>query len=495
MEPAIAKGFRAGIAPYAARVVQALGHARAAIGARLARPGIFELRPPSISVGETPPRVLLLTSSLGSGHMRAAQAIELAVRSRLPSAQIRTLDFWSLMDAKAAWAVRETYLRLVESHAALFDRIYRLDQYTWRAILDSSAPPPSAFAEVLALMPRTRNAPRDSLAPSHPGDRVLLRLLCAALSGRPRGAPGNRRWLRLALVALAWSRLVGRLNATVRAFGPDVIVATQMNPAALLSSARVHRGLDVPTIGVPSDFGVHDFWVQPGIDCYCVAHESIAEASAPRVGAQRIVATGMPLMPGFCDPLSMQQARRELQFDPARAVVLVAGGGLGLGVDAVVGRLLAQPGDLQIAAVVGRNAGAARALAPLAARYGQRLRVCEWTERMDMFIRAADVVVSKPGGLTVAEALACGRPLLAARSLGGQEGFNARFLEKHGVGRLVSEADLVDEVGALLADRQSLARMQERAWALGRRDGAQRIAELVGEFAASLRRPREGRAA
>ena len=47
---------------------------------------------------------------------------------------------------------------------------------------------------------------------------------------------------------------------------------------------------------------------------------------------------------------------------------------------------------------------------------------------MDIYLRAADIVVGKPGGISVAEALACGRPLLATRSLGGQEGFNIDFL-------------------------------------------------------------------
>ena len=85
------------------------------------------------------------------------------------------------------------------------------------------------------------------------------------------------------------------------------------------------------------------------------------------------------------------------------------------------------------------------------------------------------MVVGKPGGLTVAEVLACGRPLLATRALGGQEGFNVRFLERHGVGRLVPEEALVrglgdmlhrelvstDEVADLLLDVRSLLTIAE----------------------------------
>jgi processive 1,2-diacylglycerol beta-glucosyltransferase len=96
-----------------------------------------------------------------------------------------------------------------------------------------------------------------------------------------------------------------------------------------------------------------------------------------------------------------------------------------------------------------------------------------------VFIRAADVVVGKPGGLTVAEVLACGRPLLATRSLHGQEGFNVRFLERHGVGKLLSDDELIESIDTLLRHADELAALKERAWRLGRREGAERIAERL----------------
>jgi UDP-N-acetylglucosamine:LPS N-acetylglucosamine transferase len=431
-------------------------------------------------------RLLLLTSSLGNGHVRAAAAIEAAVLARAPETTVKTLDFWALMDEKVAWAARTTYLRVVQEHSGLFDRIYQLDQKTWRSILESTDPPPSSFAEVVRLVPSTSmsSIPRSAGGAKHPLDRLLLRLLCFVLAGHPRHSPVNARLLRLALIRSAWERLARRLAEAVSAFAPHAIVATQMNPAALLSSARKRGAHDIPTIGVPTDFGVHDFWVQDGIDRYCLAHESIAKLHRPNIGAERVAVTGIPLMPGFRQPPSMQEARRMLGLGMDVPVVLVAGGGLGMGVDAVAQKLLAASLPVQILAIAARNSEAHRTLATLAAHHAHRLRLWDWTERMELLIRAADVVVGKPGGLTVAEALACGRPLLAARALGGQEGFNVRFLERHGVGKLVPESELIGTLTGLLADRLTLTGMQERAWQLGHRDGADRIAELALEFAA-----------
>jgi processive 1,2-diacylglycerol beta-glucosyltransferase len=312
---------------------------------------------------------------------------------------------------------------------------------------------------------------------------VLARALRAVLPGRPGGNVANGRLLRMALVRWSWSRLARRLASATESFDPHVIVATQMNSAALLASAGSYRRRHVPTIGVPTDFGVHDFWVQPGVDFYCVAHESISDLGALGVDASKVVATGIPLMPGFRQPATRDEARRLLNIAGDLPVVLVAGGGLGLGVDAVSRRLLESPQQMQILVIAGENAAAKSALKSLVERYGKRIRVWHWVEHMELLIRAADLVVGKPGGLTVAEVLACGRPLIAARSLGGQEGFNVQFLQRHQVGRLVCEPELVHAVESLLSDTEELRRMQERAWSVGRREGAERIAALIEKLA------------
>jgi UDP-N-acetylglucosamine:LPS N-acetylglucosamine transferase len=163
----------------------------------------------------------------------------------------------------------------------------------------------------------------------------------------------------------------------------------------------------------------------------------------------------------------------------------VLGGGLGLSVDAAVGALLERKDGPLLIAMPGRNSNARHTLDVFARKYPERLRVGEWTDRMDIYLRAADVVVGKPGGISVAEALACGRPLLATRSLGGQEGFNIAFLQSHGVGGLIADGELLDRLAALLYDQASLQAMQMRAWQLGRREGAQRVARLAVDLAAS----------
>jgi processive 1,2-diacylglycerol beta-glucosyltransferase len=432
--------------------------------------------------GARPPRVLVLTSSLGGGHLAAAHAVEAGLRERIPHVRVLTLDFWSLMDQEVARAIHHAYLRLVEDHADLYDTVYALDQQVWHQCLQQGQPPPPPILElavrVLALLDEAPGGP----AAAGDGerrfaDRLLFRQACASVARYVRGGARSHAAIGLLLAKWCWTRLIQRMEARAMAFEPDAVVATVMWSAALYSRARERGRLAAPMIAVPTDYGIHDFWVHGGVDCYCIAHDTVSHRD--RLRSADVQVTGIPLMPPFRQPPSMAQAREILGLAPDRPVLLVAGGSLGVGVDEAAARLLAAAPQAQVLALTGHNATARAALEPLASHHPGRLHVRGWTDRVDVFLRAADIVVAKLGGVTVAEALACGRPLLATRSLRGQEGFNQRFLEQHGVGGLVADEDLAPTVRSLLAEPARLARLQQRVAALGQRDGAARVAELV----------------
>ncbi|HKS53860.1 MAG TPA: hypothetical protein VJS12_01175 [Steroidobacteraceae bacterium] len=433
-------------------------------------------------------RILLLTSGLGLGHVRAAQAIEAALDATLSdSATVHTLDLWSLMHAGVAQAVHAVYLELVQNYPQLYERLYTLDEHTWRQILQSESGPPPAVLEVLELI--SQIAAGVGVRSPRPGnkyasDKMLFSLLYSSLPYDANSLGGNGVRARLVVMKWCWLRLIRRLEPAIRRFVPDVIVSTQMIPAAMASYLKQRGKVTAPLVGVMTDFGVHDFWKQHGVDRYCVAHESILGSVGPQFPHAVEIPTGVPLMPDFARPLSQADARHELDLPQRGPIVLVLGGGLGLSVDAAVGALLERSDGPRLIAMPGRNGNARRALDPLARKHPERLRVCDWTDRMDVYLRAADVVVGKPGGISVAEALACGRPLLATRSLGGQEGFNIEFLQSHDVGGLVADGELLDRLAALLQNPAVLQAMQMRAWQLGRREGARRVAELAVNLAA-----------
>lgn len=437
-------------------------------------------RSPAPSQPAAGERVLILTSGLGFGHMRAAQAVEAALLQQ--QARVRIVDLWSLINPGAASIIHQTYLRLVQEHPALYERLYQLDERTWRQILQSEDGPPAEVMEVLELISSLASS---SVAADggvqYASDRLLLSMLYTSLPYRRESLGGTGVRARLALIKWSWLRMRKRLGTLVTGFAPDLIVSTQMIPAAMIASLRGHRVL-APHVGVLTDYGLHDFWRQAGIDRYCIADAATIASDDP--DHERIVATGVPLMPAFANPVSQREARLQLRLPQEGRIVLILGGGLGLSVESMTRRMLQGSSDLTLVVMPGRNTDARAALAE---QGNSRLRICSWTERMDLYLRAADVVVGKPGGISVAEALACGRPLFATRSLGGQEGFNVRFLEQHRVGALVRDQDLCGHIESIFTQPGLLDDMQGRAWRLGRRQGATHVADVALDLIAQRR--------
>jgi UDP-N-acetylglucosamine:LPS N-acetylglucosamine transferase len=428
--------------------------------------------------------------------VRAAEAVAVAIRALQPGSVVRQVDFWSLMNPGVAAKIQRQYLELVVHHTQLYSRLHRLDERTWRRVIENDIPPPVEVVELIELLTRNGNGHRRSLSSlfewalgPYPSDLLLYPTACASLPTiAGELASSNRALLRLALLKWAFVRLQTRMEQRLVEFAPDVVVATQMVPAALVAALkREERWSGLPLVGVLTDFGAHDYWAQPDVDLYCVPHESLCGPPlVPRRGpGPGIVATGVPLMPSFAHTTTQAEARRWLRIDTSdrRPVLLVLGGGLGLGVDERVPPLLEQLSDARVLVVTGHNDQALGTLRELARRDPTRLYVHGWTEHMENFVTAADLVISKPGGLTVAEVLACGRPLLVTKSLQGQESFNVQFLERHGVGRFVGERELPGEAGRWLADRARLEEVQQRAASLGRRDGAAAVAMHVLELA------------
>jgi len=223
-------------------------------------------------------------------------------------------------------------------------------------------------------------------------------------------------------------------------------------------------------------------WCVPGLSGYFGATPEVAfRLRARGIDPARIHVTGIPLMPAFsqrdASPAGRARCIAELGLDPARRTVLMMAGGSGGGdLPAAAARALALPGDFQLLAVAGRNAAALARLQQLALAHPQRLRAIGFTEHIDQLMAAADLVVSKPGGLTVSECLALGRPLLLVSPIPGQEEHNAAFLLEEGAAWLAYDAIGLDyKLARLMADPHALAALAANSRRLGRPDAARAV--------------------
>jgi processive 1,2-diacylglycerol beta-glucosyltransferase len=370
------------------------------------------------------PRIAILHATAGSGHRSAAQAIARALGTMAPDATVREVD--TLVFASRFY--RTTYS---QGYNAMAQRAPRL----WGALY-------TLWAQ--------------------------QRMYRAA-------GPAREAFDRLALRSLV--RVVERER-------PDAVVCTHFLPVEALYPRRGLGRLDVPLYVVITDFTAHPMWAYPHVDRYFVASDTVAEElHGHGVPRDRIEVSGIPVDPRFARACGRDDARTHFGLDPRRPVVLVMGGGSGVGPMAVLARKLAAiPTEPQVVVVCGTNARLKRDVNALPEARAGRVRAMGFTTEVDLLLEAADVVVSKAGGLTCAEALVKGTPLVVFRPTPGQEVANARYLEASGA---AVNADSADQVAATvagwLADPGTRERVHENALRLARPHAAEVIARRVLE--------------
>jgi processive 1,2-diacylglycerol beta-glucosyltransferase len=260
-----------------------------------------------------------------------------------------------------------------------------------------------------------------------------------------------------------------RLGAALDRLAPDAIVTVHATPAlALAALAREGRRVP-PHTTVVTDFVAHSQWIAPGIDRYCAAADEVAHDLIARgIPRERVVVTGVPVRAEFAQPPEPRATRRALGVpDTVPLVVAMAGSHGSVGRLPDVARALARISrPLAGILIAGHDRALRASLEALVA--GTSLRVYGFVPDVHRFMAAADLLVTKAGGMTLAEAMAVEVPLLFYGSLPGQERRNERFAAAAGVAlvarrrgdlsrlldRALRDPDLLDHLRAAMRARR-----------------------------------------
>jgi processive 1,2-diacylglycerol beta-glucosyltransferase len=272
-----------------------------------------------------------------------------------------------------------------------------------------------------------------------------------------------------------------RLAALLARLAPDVAVTVHATPAAAMSSLAQLGHRVPPHTTVVTDFVAHSQWITRHADRYCVAaaevrHEFIARG----IPADRVVVTGVPVRAEFAEPRSAAAAREALGLSPRVPVVLAMAGSQGaLGRLPDVARALrAMRRPLQGLVVVGHDESLRAALARITD--GSTIRTLGYVEDVRGLMAAADLVVTKAGGMTLAEAMAAESPLLLYGSLPGQERRNERFAARAGIAFVARRrSELTPLLEWALGDPDLLERLRGRMRRLSRPDATRQIVSAV----------------
>ncbi|MHB8765059.1 MAG: glycosyltransferase [Deferrisomatales bacterium] len=246
--------------------------------------------------------------------------------------------------------------------------------------------------------------------------------------------------------------LRGWLLAKVVDFHPDLVLASHVFPAH--AAQDLCRAGGFRAAGVITDLADDAYWNQTRLDHYLVATPALRDRlHAAGTPESSVHVTGLPVDPVFYEQTPPGEARTRLGLDPARFTVLVLGGGAGFGPVRAAAVALAQADlPIQVVAIAGRNPQLRSRLELLKLTARVPLQVVGFTDRMHDYLSAADLVVTKPGGMTVAECLAKGLPMVLLGSpLPGPETLNQAWLVEQGLGRPVRDAtELVRFLGHCL---------------------------------------------
>jgi 1,2-diacylglycerol 3-beta-galactosyltransferase len=294
---------------------------------------------------------------------------------------------------------------------------------------------------------------------------------------------------------LAWfgPHVRGRIERAARAVDASAVVSVHplVNHVMVQATGRLGRsrrqaGARIPMMTVLTDLvDVHRWWVAPGIDQYVVPTDSAA-GRLHRLGVppSKIAVLGIPLRREFgTTAVSAREMRSRLGLDPDLSTVLLMGGGDGAGrlvaTARAIGALAERGGPpFQLVVLSGRNHHARIELE--ARRWAMPFHCTGYVSNIAEYMTAADVVVTKPGSLTVAEALAMGRPLLLGRPLPGQEEGNVPYVVEAGAGLAFrSPTEAADAVEYLLGDPATRWEMGQRAARLSRPRATERTLDLL----------------
>lgn len=273
-----------------------------------------------------------------------------------------------------------------------------------------------------------------------------------------------------------------RLFHFIKAFDPNIVVATEVGLCELAAMLKRESGARFRLVGLIPGVDADRPWAQPEVDLYPVAPGDVVKTlEAEGVPRAKILPCGMPIDPLFSSLPERSAARARLTVQPDIPMLLVLFGGEGY--DKPRRRILKGVEriqvPLQVVFVVGRNQALENELRGLY-QSEPRHTVLGWVDNMYELMAAADLLLSKPGGGTIIEALTCGLPLLAFDPRPGDEERACLWIEKQQVGHwLKRPEDIAPTVEHLLNDPEGLRRLRANALALARPRAAFDAAEAI----------------
>jgi len=348
-------------------------------------------------------KILILSGTLGDGHMQAAKAIVEASEICKPGMSVKVIDLMEWIHPRMHVIERYCFLQGVKHLPSLYGFLYQ----------------------------KTREAT--------PLTALLKKFRQSSLH---------------------------RLLELIQQERPTVLVSTFPPASAALSVLKEKKMTSLTAVTIITDHSDHSYWIHPHTDLYLVGSQEVGEALLKKnVPLHKIVVTGIPVRPSYNNkPSCKKQLREKLGLDPSAFVVMVMGGGFGMIKGTFIEQLKSNqfPPHVQFVFVCGRNVKLLHRMSE--ALEGRRNVLLKgYIDGIQDWMACADVLITKPGGLTTSEAQALQLPMMLFESTLGQELDNANYLTRKGVAVWCEEDRLPEQLQRLMDNPAMLQAMREKA--------------------------------
>lgn len=364
-------------------------------------------------------RVLLMYISNNSGHHRAALALEKALKILATDIEVMTIDSLNYTNPLLEKVIHRTYMGVIKNRPEVWEYLY-----------DN----PKVFRNFCKL-------------------RELIHRFNS-----------------------------GKLKVLLDDFKPDAIACTQAFPCGMVADYKSSFGLDTPLIGVLTDCYPHSYWLFDSVDYYIVNSEAatakLMEHGIPR---EKIKILGIPIDPKFSEKADIEKITVKIGLETGLPVVLIMGGGQGLGpIPEIVSYLNRISVNIQMLIVTGSNKNLLNWVERKKQGFKMRTFIYGYVYNIDELMAVSTLVITKPGGLTISEAVSKNLPIIIINPIPGQEAKNTEYLLKEGVAvKADSTLDVAILTEALLSHRSKLEHMRQNARKIAKPNSAVDIARLI----------------
>jgi processive 1,2-diacylglycerol beta-glucosyltransferase len=255
---------------------------------------------------------------------------------------------------------------------------------------------------------------------------------------------------------------------------PTVLITTHFLPISLLKDKKRNFKFGA----VITDYFPHSLWVSNQVDEYFVASGYVKQVLHQKgIREENITITGIPVKPINAVEFAREENRKKSGLQAGLFTVLILSGAGGIGdLSSIIKSLELFAGKMQVIVSTGLNQKLQIKLTKEAIISPLTIQVIGFTDKIYKYYAVSDVVITKPGGLTVTECLAFGLPLVMINTIPGQEEENAKFVAANKAGILVKDIEQIPEIIAgWLKEPAQLAVMRQQALLTAPQDSNEKI--------------------